>query len=180
MLGPGRGAWPALALTALLLWASGAQAHPLGNFSVNHQTRVKISRDRIELLYILDQAEIPTFQERKLSGRETLQRKAAEVRDNLRLIVDGKRVQLHVGPGATISFPRGQGGLQTTRVELPIVYRMRGRAACRDPRPDLPRARRLDRHRRRAGARHGGAHLGVGARPDEPPHAHIAASLCRT
>ena len=126
MLGPGRRAWPALAVATLLLWAPGAQAHPLGNFSVNHQTRVKISRDRIDLLYILDQAEIPTFQERKLSGRETLRRKAAEVRANLRLVVDGRRVQLRVGPGATIAFPRGQGGLQTTRVELPVVYRVRG------------------------------------------------------
>jgi nickel/cobalt transporter (NicO) family protein len=125
MLGPGRRAWPVIAFAALLVCAQPTQAHPLGNFSMNHQTRVKFSRDRIELLYILDQAEIPTFQERKLSGRETLRRKTAEVRENLRLIVDGKRVQLQVG-GGRIAFPRGQGGLQTTRVEVPIVHRVRG------------------------------------------------------
>jgi ABC-type nickel/cobalt efflux system permease component RcnA len=124
MLGLGRRAWPVIAVAALLLCVPGADAHPLGNFSVNHQTRVKISRDRIDLLYILDQAEIPTFQERKLTGSETLRRKTAEVRDNLRLIVDGKRVALQVGHGK-IAFPRGQGGLQTTRVELPLVHRVR-------------------------------------------------------
>ena len=113
-------------VAALLLCIPDASAHPLGNFSVNHQTRVKISRDRIDLLYILDQAEIPTFQERRLSGRETLRRKREEVRDNLHLIVDGKRVALRVGTGR-IAFPRGQGGLQTTRVELPIVHRARAR-----------------------------------------------------
>jgi ABC-type nickel/cobalt efflux system permease component RcnA len=109
-----------------LVCAPAAEAHPLGNFSVNHQTRVQISRDRIDLLYILDQAEVPTFQERKLSGRETLRRKAAEVRENLRLIVDGRRVVPRIGPG-NIAFPRGQGGLQTTRVELPLVHRGRAR-----------------------------------------------------
>ena len=122
----GRRAWPAIAVAVALLCAPAAAAHPLGNFSVNHQTRVKISRDRIDLLYILDQAEIPTFQERRLSGRETLRRKTEEVREDLRVIVDGKRVDLNFAKGS-IAFPRGQGGLQTTRVELPIVYRGRAR-----------------------------------------------------
>ncbi len=49
-----------------------AVAHPLGNFSVNHLTQVEISRDRVDALYILDQAEIPTFQERGLSPAEVL------------------------------------------------------------------------------------------------------------
>ena len=124
-------------------------AHPLGNFSVNHQTRVKISRDRIDLLYILDQAEIPTFQERKLSGRETLRRKTQEVRENLRLIVNGAG-DLHVGTGR-IAFPRGQGGLQTTRVELPHHPSCARSPAGGGARPHVPRARRLGRHRRRAG-----------------------------
>jgi ABC-type nickel/cobalt efflux system permease component RcnA len=119
-------AWVAASIAALLMCAPAAAAHPLGNFSINHQTRVKISRDRIDLLYILDQAEIPTFQERKLSGAETLRRKTGEVRDNLHLIVNGKRVAFRIGRGR-LAFPRGQGGLQITRVELPLAYRGRAR-----------------------------------------------------
>ena len=41
-------------------------AHPLGNFSVNHLTVVRASSDRVDLRYVLDQAEIPTFRERGL------------------------------------------------------------------------------------------------------------------
>jgi ABC-type nickel/cobalt efflux system permease component RcnA len=107
--------------------ASGAAAHPLGNFSINHQTRVQISRDRIDLRYVLDQAEIPTFQERNLSNRQTLARKLREVRANLLLIVDGKRVVPRSGGRPLLSYPRGAGGLQITRVEIPLTYRVRAR-----------------------------------------------------
>ena len=41
-----------------------AAAHPLGNFSVNHLTVVRISDDRVDVRYVLDQAEMPTFRER--------------------------------------------------------------------------------------------------------------------
>jgi ABC-type nickel/cobalt efflux system permease component RcnA len=115
----------ALVLASLL--ATDAAAHPLGNFSINHQTRVQISRDRIELLYILDQAEIPTFQERKLSNEETLARKMREVRANLWLIVNGKRVLPRRDGPARLSYPRGAGGLQTTRIEIPLTHRARAR-----------------------------------------------------
>ena len=108
-------------------WSAAAAAHPLGNFSINHQTRVTVSRDRVDLLYILDQAEIPTFQERKLSAAETLARKRRAVEENLWLIVDGKRVSPRAGGRARIAFPRGAGGLQTTRVEIPLTYRARAR-----------------------------------------------------
>ena len=109
-----------LACLLLLLAASTAGAHPLGNFSVNHQTRVEISRDRVDLLYILDQAEIPTSQERNLSRNEILSRKIGEVRDNLWLIVNGQRKTLRTGPGVKLTFPEGAGDLPITRVELPL------------------------------------------------------------
>jgi len=50
-----------LAFAALLavLPASSAVAHPLGNFTVDHLTEV--ARDGVQLRYILDVAEIPTF-----------------------------------------------------------------------------------------------------------------------
>ena len=98
-----------------------ASAHPLGNFSINHLTRVKVSSDRVEARYILDQAEIPTFQERGLSPGDVLAKKRDEVARNLRLDVNGRRVAFRFEPGAQITFPPGQGGLRLTRVELPLL-----------------------------------------------------------
>ena len=37
-------------------------AHPLGNFSVNRYSRLTVENDAIKLFYVLDMAEIPTFQ----------------------------------------------------------------------------------------------------------------------
>jgi nickel/cobalt exporter len=99
--------------------APGAAAHPLGNFSVNHLTKVRISADRVEALYILDQAEIPTFQERGVSPADILGRKRSEVERGVRLVVNGKPVPLRISEGS-ISFPGGQGGLKTTRIVLPL------------------------------------------------------------
>lgn len=105
-----------------------AAAHPLGNFSINHLVEVRISTNRIDLHYILDQAEIPTFQERGLSSQQVLALKRAEVRKHLTLAVDGMPTPVSFLPQATITHPPGQGGLPLTRVELWL------RASVRDPR----------------------------------------------
>ena len=114
-----------LLFVALLAPAS-ASAHPLGNFSINHLVAVSVSSDRVDLRYVLDQAEIPTFQERELARAAVLERKQAEVRRGLHLIVDGEEVGLAQG-AAALSSPPGQGGLPLTRLELPL------RAAVRAP-----------------------------------------------
>jgi nickel/cobalt exporter len=125
----------ALAAAALALLAPGAaQAHPLGNFSVNHLTEVRVSPDRVDVLYILDQAEIPTFQERGLSDAQVLSRKRAEVARRLVVSVDGRRLTLTPAGPPRVSHPPGQGGLATTRVELPLRAETRalGAVAVRD------------------------------------------------
>ena len=60
-----------LACAALLavVAAADADAHPLGNFTVNHLTEVAVTRDAVQLRYILDIAEIPTFQARNRTRR---------------------------------------------------------------------------------------------------------------
>jgi ABC-type nickel/cobalt efflux system permease component RcnA len=109
------------ALVALLLLPAAADAHPLGNFTINHLTRVSIGVHRIDLAYTLDQAEIPTFAERGQPAATVLASKLAEVRRGLQLTVDGRRVRLVLSPGARITFPQGQGGLETTRVEARLT-----------------------------------------------------------
>jgi ABC-type nickel/cobalt efflux system permease component RcnA len=110
-----------LALLLLAALPGVASAHPLGNFSVNHLTEVSVSRDRVDVRYVLDQAEIPTFQERGLPDAEVIARKRAEVQRRLVLTVDGRPVPLRPSGEATISHPPGAGGLRTTRLELPLT-----------------------------------------------------------
>ena len=114
-----------LLAAAFFLLVPAAGAHPLGNFSVNHLAQVRVSSDRVDVRYILDQAEIPTFQERGLSNAAVLARKRAEVAEQLTLTVDGKPVALTEAGEATLAHPPGQGGLRTTRVELPLTAKVR-------------------------------------------------------
>jgi DNA-binding transcriptional regulator YiaG len=47
----------------ILALAFSAAAHPLGNFSVNHYSRIEVEKSKVKLRAVLDMAEIPTFQE---------------------------------------------------------------------------------------------------------------------
>jgi nickel/cobalt exporter len=116
-----------LAFAVLALFPAAAQAHPLGNFTFNHLSRVSIGAHRIDVSYTLDQAEIPTFQERDLAPSAVLARKVDEARRGLELTVDGRRAALTVELGARITFPNGQGGLHTTRVEVRLSAAAAGR-----------------------------------------------------
>jgi nickel/cobalt exporter len=117
-----------LALAIVAFLAPGAQAHPLGNFSINHLSKVSISADRVDVRYTLDQAEIPTVQEQGVARAELLERKLAEVERGLTLTVDGREAGLRQIGEPRLSFPPGAGGLDTTRLELQL------RAAVDSPR----------------------------------------------
>ncbi len=45
----------------VLLPCKEAEAHPLGNFTINHYSRIELSPERLRVRYVLDMAEIPTF-----------------------------------------------------------------------------------------------------------------------
>jgi nickel/cobalt exporter len=94
---------------------------------------VKVSADRVDLHYVLDQAEIPTVEERSLPRGEVLDRKRREVAERLTLQVDGRDVPLTIAPGARLTYRPGAAGLKTTRVELDLSARVR------DPRRVLVR-----------------------------------------
>ena len=113
-------------LTAwIMIVPNSATAHPLGNFSISHYSGIRVSKDAIELRYMIDMAEIPTFQEIQESGIEPkagdpsleayLARKAEILRDGLALEVNGKPLVLRA-ESREIIFPPGAGGLPTMKV----------------------------------------------------------------
>lgn len=109
---------------AAVLFAIGAVpafAHPLGNFTINHFSRVQVSGDRVRVHEVLDYAEIPAFQERQRGagtpGYED--RLAGQVARDLRLTVDGRAERL-VPRAHSLRFAPGQGGLEMMRFELDL------------------------------------------------------------
>ena len=116
------------ALCALASLPAAAHAHPLGNFSVNHLAEVSVSADRVDVRYVLDQAEIPTFQQRGLARAELLRRIRAEVARGVRVTVDGRPAALRAVAPPRLALRPGAGGLRTTRFELAL------RAPARDAR----------------------------------------------
>jgi nickel/cobalt transporter (NicO) family protein len=112
--------------THLLLTALALSAHPMGNFSVNHYSRLYFKASLMELTYVLDLAEIPTFQlmgdwnidwkdQATLSVRSTQQ--AQEWLDQVSLTQAGRRVPLRirsVSPAAA----EGAGGMPVLRTSI--------------------------------------------------------------
>ena len=114
------GALAALLLTltcAVLARPGGADAHPLGNFTVNHYAGIELAGSRIYVRFVLDLAEIPTFQE---GARVRAPGYAAAVSRDLELRVEGVQASL-VPLGHRVSSRPGAGGLPTLRFEA--VYR---------------------------------------------------------
>jgi len=121
----------ALALGLLLAFgcgAGGATAHPLGNFTVNSYSRLDFATGAVQVTYIVDYAEIPTFQlmprldtngDGALDAAESAAFLAGALPDlarGVQLTIGGRTVALKTG-AATAVFVPGQGGLPTLRVE---------------------------------------------------------------
>ena len=51
-----------------LAFAANVVAHPLGNFSINQYSALQVGAQDVEVRYIIDMAEIPTFQEIQATG----------------------------------------------------------------------------------------------------------------
>jgi ABC-type nickel/cobalt efflux system permease component RcnA len=110
------------ALVALAAPA-GAAAHPLGNFTINRFSRVEVAGPRVYVHYVLDLAEIPTFQ----AGRIDAPVLARRIARHAELTVDGRRMRL-VPIEWALAHPDGAGGLKTTRFEVILRGpRLRGR-----------------------------------------------------
>ena len=118
-------------LAVLVLVApDSASAHPMGNFSISHYAAIRVEPDGVRLRYVLDLAEIPTFQALQAEGlpaepehpgvRAYLARTVEALADGLTVELDGRRLPLR-SEGAELLFPPGAGGLPT--LKLGVVYR---------------------------------------------------------
>lgn len=107
------------ASAALLVTPVTASAHPLGNFTINHYSRVQPSGDRIYVLYVLDMAEIPTFREREATRSPNVYaaNTARAIARQLELSVDGDRLSLTPVEHAVALAP-GVAGLKTLRLQV--------------------------------------------------------------
>jgi ABC-type nickel/cobalt efflux system permease component RcnA len=101
-----------LAALAGLAAPAAAAAHPLGNFTINRFSRIEVAGPRVYVLYVLDLAEIPTFQAGKIDARAYARRLAQGVE----LTVNGRPARFVSGATA-LAHPPGAGGLRTTRLE---------------------------------------------------------------
>ena len=109
-----------------LAFAGFAAAHPMGNFSVSHYTRFDVRPDRIDLVYALDLAEIPTFELMQSWNMDGAARNAVTARAigdagawlrGLRLTRDGQPVMVRFDH-ATAVIADGAGGLPVLRITV--------------------------------------------------------------
>ena len=113
-----------------LAFAANVAAHPLGNFSISQYSALQIGEQDVEVRYIVDMAEIPTFQEIQENGfvpkaddpsaKAYLARKAESLRRGLMLEVNGRPSPLRA-ESHEIIFPEGAGGLPT--IKIGVVYK---------------------------------------------------------
>ena len=114
-----------LLLFVLMLSGAPSFAHPMGNFSINHYSRVTIKQDSVEVLYLIDMAEIPTFQETRQfdisravgDPRDSryLDKQEQLLKEGLSLLSDGKPVRLDT-QSRQMTFADGAGGLPTMKL----------------------------------------------------------------
>ena len=103
----------ALAVVAALAAPAAAVAHPLGNFTVNRFSRVEVADHHAYVLYVLDLAEIPTYQ----AGHIDPAAYGRRIAGHAELRLDGKRAPL-APVAVALAHPKGAAGLRTTRLEL--------------------------------------------------------------
>ncbi len=118
-----------LMLFLSLAWVRTMYAHPMGNFSVNHYSRITLGPDGITVQYFIDLAEIPAYQELQ-QGNITANPKdpavlrfvairGAELGHGLSLVVNGTLAPLRL-KSSDVIFPPGAGGLPT--MKMGFVY----------------------------------------------------------
>jgi high-affinity nickel-transport protein len=118
-------------VSLLLLAISGAAfGHPMGNFSINHYSKITVGQKSVDVLYLIDMAEIPTYQEMRQSGfvakaddpalEKYLAQEEKILQAGLALQSDGQAAQLEAISHQVV-FADGAGGLPT--MKMGFVFR---------------------------------------------------------
>jgi len=121
-----------LAILAVTVFASRLAAHPMGNLSFNHYSRIHASPTAVSVHTVLDYAEIPTLQlfsdwglpsDSRLNPAElqpAIERLVAQLSKSLRLFIDGKAAALEVSD-IRQDVAAGAGGLPTFRLSFDLT-----------------------------------------------------------
>lgn len=127
--------WFAIVLTIVISMPVGA--HPMGNFSINHYSRFQFVGSELRLHYVIDFAEIPTFQEmreldpdgdKKITSQESeayLSARTEQFRRKLELVTNNRAKELQIRNRRIQVLP-GAGGLPVLQVivdfEIPYSH----------------------------------------------------------
>lgn len=123
---------PITALALALLPAVRASAHPLGNFTINQYSGISIYADTVVVDLVTDEAELPTVQARgdmdtdhdgAIADTEATawaSKACASAADQTTLTLDGRRLAVHADARHSLTFPPGQAGLPTLRLECTL------------------------------------------------------------
>jgi ABC-type nickel/cobalt efflux system permease component RcnA len=114
-----------LLVAVLCLGANRAWAHPMGNFSVSHFAKVTVDAESVTILYLLDFAEIPTYQDIRQYGLSPnsgdpsvaayLAKQSEALRDGITVEDGGRPLHLECVSRKAI-FAEGAGGLPTMKI----------------------------------------------------------------
>ena len=112
-------------LAVIVSSATLLMAHPLGNFSANHYMKFEVGPSGIEMRYVMDLAEIPTFEllsdwglDRNSLPGEMDRKAVIQARNwmsNLSIRVDGSHVR-PILEGASVVIADGAGNLPIIRI----------------------------------------------------------------
>jgi nickel/cobalt exporter len=120
-------------LLVLCLVATTSLSHPMGNFSISHYSLLTFGPESIDLLYLIDMAEIPAFQEKPrvdLNGNGTVEaseqdaylaRKVGELTEGLVVRLNGTRCPLARVSQQLEFLP---GGLNLPTLKISLKYQL--------------------------------------------------------
>jgi len=120
----------AVGLLSTLLCPGQIFAHPMGNFSINHYAAIRIKEGYVEVQYLIDMAEIPTFQEMQRTGivpKQADPSVASYIAGQSEILKRGIFLEMNRQPvelqtvSQEVIFPAGAGGLPT--IKMGFLYR---------------------------------------------------------